>query len=79
MTENLPRVAGVTVGGPMSLRIRWRGVRAADLVGLRDGLPRVAMFWRRCVMSLYLRGRELKTTARLSLGALVILRSMPFT
>ncbi len=34
MTENLPRIASVTVGGPMSLRIRWRGVRAADFVDL---------------------------------------------
>jgi hypothetical protein len=34
MTDNLPRIASITVPGPMSLRIRWRGVRAADVVDL---------------------------------------------
>jgi hypothetical protein len=34
MTENLPRIESVAVPGPMSLRIRWRGVRAADVVDL---------------------------------------------
>jgi hypothetical protein len=34
MSENLPRVEGVAVTGPMVLRIRWRGVRAADTVDL---------------------------------------------
>jgi hypothetical protein len=34
MTENLPRIESVAVSGPMSLRIRWRGVRAADVVDL---------------------------------------------
>jgi hypothetical protein len=34
MTEKLPRIESVAVSGPMSLRIRWRGVRAADVVDL---------------------------------------------
>jgi hypothetical protein len=37
------------------------------------------MFWRRFAMNLYSRGRALKTTARLSLGTMVISRLMPFT
>jgi hypothetical protein len=34
MTEKLPRIESVAVSGPMSLRIRWRDVRAADVVDL---------------------------------------------
>jgi len=34
MTEKLPRIESVAVSVPMSLRIRWRGVRAADVVYL---------------------------------------------
>src|SRR5262245_45570372 len=34
MTENLPRIESVTVPDRMTLRIRWRGVRAADVVDL---------------------------------------------
>jgi hypothetical protein len=34
MSEKLPRIESVAVSGPISLRIRWRGVRAADLVDL---------------------------------------------
>jgi len=34
MTEKLPRIESVALSGPMSLRIRWRGVRAADVVDL---------------------------------------------
>jgi hypothetical protein len=34
MAENLPRMEGVAVPARSSLRIRWRGVRTADLVDL---------------------------------------------
>jgi hypothetical protein len=34
MAESLPRIESVAVPGPMILRIRWRGVRAPDLVDL---------------------------------------------
>jgi hypothetical protein len=34
MAENLPRIERVAVPGPMILRIRWRGIRTADLVDL---------------------------------------------
>ncbi len=32
--ENLPRIETVDVNGPMTLRVRWRGVRAPDLADL---------------------------------------------
>jgi hypothetical protein len=32
--EELPRIEAVTVEGPSTLRIRWRGKRAADVVNL---------------------------------------------
>jgi hypothetical protein len=34
MTESLPRIETVDVSGRMTLRVRWRGVLAADLADL---------------------------------------------
>jgi hypothetical protein len=34
MKDEIPRIEAVSVDGPSSLRVRWRGKRAADKVGL---------------------------------------------